>query len=416
MQRLTVKIVPFLFLLSSCCRAQSLPSWQPGTLDLHHISTGSGNAAFLIFPDGTTLLFDAGDLDREARLKYPNPLKVSPRLPHDSLSAARAIVNYIRQVLPAITNIDYAVISHFHTDHFGSAGPHSSMSANGNYRLSGITEVNELIPIHKLIDRDYPAYRYPLNLEKYVQDKASFVNYLEFLRSQTARQRLQAEALIAGSKSQITPVVNPGQYADFTVRNIKSNGNIWSGTENGVIRIFPDSIPALSYNENTLSLALKISYGKFDYFTGGDMTGLQGFGLPAWFDTETPVAAVVGKVEALSLNHHGVRDATNELFLKTLEPQVIIQQSWSSNHPGEEVLHRMISQDVYPGKRDIFATYIHEETTATYGRWLNENYKAKHGHLLIRVLPTGNKFFVYVLDDTALQLKVLKTFGPYESH
>ena len=67
-----------------------------------------------------------------------------------------------------------------------------------------------------------------------------------------------------------------------------------------------ESISLADYNENTLSLALKVSYGKFDYFTGGDMTGLQGFGLPIWFDMETPVAKVVGKIEALSLNHHGV--------------------------------------------------------------------------------------------------------------
>jgi hypothetical protein len=43
-------------------RGQEL-TWQPwreGYLDIHHISTGSGNATFMVFPDGTTLLFDAG--------------------------------------------------------------------------------------------------------------------------------------------------------------------------------------------------------------------------------------------------------------------------------------------------------------------------------------------------------------------
>src|SRR3982751_5189516 len=40
-----------------------LPAWQKGYLDLHHINTGRGNAAFYIFPDGTTMLLDAGELD-----------------------------------------------------------------------------------------------------------------------------------------------------------------------------------------------------------------------------------------------------------------------------------------------------------------------------------------------------------------
>ncbi len=412
-----LRIVSLLVLYKSPSWAQpvNLPGWQEGYLDIHHISTGSGNAAFFIFPDGTTLLFDAGDVDRAARLKYPNPLKVSPRLPNDSISAAQCITTYIRQVLPAISHIDYGVISHFHSDHFGSAGSQSKLSEKGNYRLSGITEVNEIILIKKMIDRAYPSYQFPLHLSTHIQDKEPFSHYLKFIYSQIATHRLSVESLKAGSKLQIIQTKNPKKYPDFVVQNIKSNGEIWSGKENGSINVLPESISPTDYNENTLSLALKVSYGKFDYFTGDDITGLQGFGLPTWFDMETPVAKVVGKVEALSLNHHGVRDASNDFFLKTLEPRVVVQQSWSSNHPGEEVLHRIISAATYPGKRDIFATYIHEETRATYGRWLDENYQTERGHIMLRVSRGGDEFNVYVLDDTKPKLTILKFFGPYES-
>ena len=122
------------------------------------------------------------------------------------------------------------------------------------------------------------------------------------------------EKLKVRSKTQITQNINPARYATFQVRNIKSNGEIWSGKGDEVISVMPDSIPSKDYNENPLSLALKISYGKFDYFTGGDMTSLHGFGLPSWFD--------IGKVDVLTLNHHGVRDASNEFFLKTLAPRI----------------------------------------------------------------------------------------------
>ena len=37
-----------------------LPAWAPGMLDIHQISTGRGNAALFVLPDGTTLLVDAG--------------------------------------------------------------------------------------------------------------------------------------------------------------------------------------------------------------------------------------------------------------------------------------------------------------------------------------------------------------------
>jgi len=40
------------------------PPWTQGHLDIHQISTGRGNAALVILPDGTTLLVDAGDGSR----------------------------------------------------------------------------------------------------------------------------------------------------------------------------------------------------------------------------------------------------------------------------------------------------------------------------------------------------------------
>ena len=38
-------------------------------MELHHINTGRGNAGFYIFPDGTTMLVDAGDMSET----HPEP-------------------------------------------------------------------------------------------------------------------------------------------------------------------------------------------------------------------------------------------------------------------------------------------------------------------------------------------------------
>ena len=35
--------------------------WKPGEMEIHHIYTGRGESNFMIFPDGTTMLVDAGD-------------------------------------------------------------------------------------------------------------------------------------------------------------------------------------------------------------------------------------------------------------------------------------------------------------------------------------------------------------------
>ena len=44
---------------------QPLPPWKEGYLDLHHINTGRGSSAYYIFPDGTTMLVDAGEMNPE---------------------------------------------------------------------------------------------------------------------------------------------------------------------------------------------------------------------------------------------------------------------------------------------------------------------------------------------------------------
>jgi len=163
------------------------------------------------------------------------------------------------------------------------------------------------------------------------------------------------------------------------------------------------------FNENPLSLAIKISFGRFDYFTGGDNTGLQGFGMPYWFDVETPMAKSVGKVEVTTLCHHGCRDAVNDNFLTLLKPQVIVQESWSSNHPGEEVLHRMIYRKI----ENIFATQIQNSTKETLGFWLSNNYKSSLGHIILRVMPDGNNFYVLIAETIDEKVTIKKSFGPY---
>jgi hypothetical protein len=60
-----LRILSFLFaaLATGSAVAQTgspLAPWMPGSLDIHQISTGRGNAALFILPDGTTMLVDAG--------------------------------------------------------------------------------------------------------------------------------------------------------------------------------------------------------------------------------------------------------------------------------------------------------------------------------------------------------------------
>jgi len=396
-----------------------LPKWQEGYLDIHFINTGCGNSSFLILPDGTTMLIDAGDKDPDAFAKIA-PWKVAKPYPDNTRSAAQWIINYMKQVAPANKplEIDYAMITHFHGDHYGVITKRSKQSAHGDYLLSGITEIGDSIPIHHFTDRGYPGYNFPADLTtKSGEENESLSNYIRFIKWQQAHTHLLVTPLQPGATDQITLVHQPAQYPGFQVRGIKANAQIWSGQGKEVTTLFTaDSVLKAkgSFTENALSLAIKLSYGKFNFYAGGDNTGLQGYGWPAWADVETPIAKVVGQVEALTLHHHGTRDGTNDFFLRTLQPQVIVQQSWRTDHPGQEVLYRLLT-DMYKGPKDIFATNIQEETKVTYGNTITKGYKSLFGHVLIRVLPGGDQFYVYVLQNDGVQIKVSQQYGPYFS-
>lgn len=415
-------ITGLIFLLCNSTFAQTTADtagvqWQKGYLDIHHIETGSGNSAFVIMPDGTTMLIDAGDIgDRKFRKGNP-PLSSTPSYPDSSKTAGQWIADYIMQVMPIgqKPRIDYALITHYHDDHMGGITPATKTAANKAYLLTGITEVGDILPIKKLIDRSSPANDFPVDLKKYYQHEPSaFLNYQRFIAFQQKTNGLIVEQLKAGATDQIFLKYIKEQYPSFKITGVKANGTIWTGKENETAVYFNAGTvvdSAGKFNENPLSLAVKLTYGKFDYFTGGDNTGLQGFGMPLWFDVETPMAKAVGHVEVATLCHHGCRDAVNDNYLKYLHPQVIVQEAWSSNHPGEEVLHRMI----YNGIKNIFATNIQDATKTTLGFWLTNAYKSTFGHIIIRVLPGGDKYYVLIAETIKGKIQIKKAFGPFAS-
>ena len=366
-------------------------NWKEGFLDIHHINTGSGDTSFMILPDGTTMLFDTGELNKKVFEERHPPMKIAERKPDSTITVSEWVSLYIKTITPKeITpKIDYAVVSHFHRDHYGS-----------------LMDLGNKMSIKKIIDRDAPGYNFPLDVKQYLKEDKNFQKYLSFIDS----TGVPVEALKVGVDNQIKLLNSSKEYPSFKIRNVKSNATIWTGKGEGTFDYFTakdmTNYYKGKYNENPLSLALKISYGKFDYFTGGDNTGLQGFGLPYWFDVETPMAKAVGKVEVTTLNHHGNRDATNEFFVKTLDPKVVVQQSWCSDHPGQEVYQRLIYKDKNAESRDIFATNMHDETKVTYGPWFIDNYKSMQGHIVVRVYPRGNKYEVIILNDDSTELTV----------
>jgi len=380
--------------------------WQPGMLDIHQISSGRGNAGLYIFPDGTTLLVDAGEL----------PVKTAqhtPDRPDGTRPAGERIVRYLRHALahepqPAL---DYAIMTHFHDDHMGGPSDKSPTATCGAYKLTGVTQVGESLRIGKLLDRGWPDYDYPKPLQA-----AATKNYRAFVKWQTEHNGLKVERFEPGRVDQVVLRRDSRKYPTFRFRNVGATGEIWTGQGEATQKHFPplETVPRAFWpHENMCSISFLLSYGKFDYFNGGDIPGVKAKLMPAWHDVETPVAKAVGPVDAAILDHHGYLDTQNEFFVATLRPQVWTLSVWDAHHPTAGVWERIRSTKLYPGPRDVFATDLHPANRKAIDGI--DKLASCAGHIVLRVAPGGDRFRVVIVDDTSESHRVTKVFGPYTS-
>jgi hypothetical protein len=99
---------------------------------------------------------------------------------------------------PAVREeLDYALITHLHPDHLGDVGSENPSSARGEYKLTGLMDVEARVPIRKLIDRGFPDYSYPEpTLAPFAQ------NYRQYVKSRENRCEL-TEQVKVGSANQI---------------------------------------------------------------------------------------------------------------------------------------------------------------------------------------------------------------------
>lgn len=381
--------------------SQLLP-WQSGILDIHHINTGRGNSALAILPDGTSLLIDAG-------AATGNSLALNAQRPDASRRPGEWIARYVQRQLRATsaTELDFALMTHLHGDHVGQLGVECPDAPEGKYKLTGISDVAATVPIAKLVDRGFPDYDFP---EKVTDPNA--LNYIAFARSRQARGQA-VEQVRPGSVTQIAPVHAGKGAGDCAVRILAGNGRVWSGVGETAAAHFPANphpVPA----ENNCSIALRLSYGKFAYFTGGDLNCDTNYGEQPWLDIESAAAKVCGPVNVSTCDHHGYFDATGPEMVRSLRPRVWVLQSWHASHPALSTLANLYSRTLYPGDRNVFCTSLNPAASLADGRF-SDGFKSSQGHVLVRVEPGGVRYSVLVLDDADESDRVKAVSGPFLS-
>lgn len=383
-------------MMSESCSDGGLAPWKEGYLDIHQISTGRGNATFMILPDGTTMMVDMGDLGDTSHFRQ----EVMPAVPSSERSPAQWVARYVRHFSRPLCNdgkIDYMLITHYDSDHIGAPG------------TKGVSELDSLLHIEKIVDRgyDYPTPELALAMNRW-----TLPDYLKTMESRAARG-LGYEKFVVGSDSQFAMIHQPRK--DFKIRNIYANGHLWTGDGLRDIVIgegdeYAENLKAM--NENRLSCTINISYGDFDYHSGGDIQGSSVNSTRPWRNVEKFVGEFIGETDVVLANHHAYSDAMYEPFLKAVTPQVCILPVWDYYHPQPSTLYNMLRGGIdeeHPAARDsvnyVFSAGIvgsNRERLAADGQLILPD-----GHVVVRVYEGGNRFQVFVLNDRSTDYEIL---------
>lgn len=353
--------------------------WRPGALDIHVLSTGRGDAALIVGPQGDLVLVDAGAATGDPNFMLPGRPDTFFRSP--GTTAGPVIAAYVQRRMreTGAAGLGALVATHLHDDH-----------------VSGIACVARELPIALLVDPDFPDYGYPA-----FEGAEAIERYVAFARARAAAGG-RVEALRVGRTDQI---LLPGAE----LRAVAARGVVWTGEEPGnegtagsnLRSVFPPRstlAPSDYPNENGCCGALRLRFGGFSAFFGGDLTDWADAGARPWMDALTPTAEAIGRVDVALVPHHGLYDATGPRTVRALSPKVWIVSAWHVTHPSPSTVERLFHPRLNPRLSAVYATGMSDAAVTLSGRF-GRQFASRSGHVVVRVDPGGEAFRVVVTDD-----------------
>jgi len=394
------KIFIILFsLLAPLANAQNLPPWQEGWFDIHHIATGKGECQFLVFPDGTTMVIDCGDTRGLGR----GWLK-SPPLPDSTRTPAQWAARYMDRFSPKPGELDYVLLSHFHSDHMGES--RAPGERRNGYLLAGLSELAEYERFGVLVDRGYPDYDYP-SVERVEKMDPMMRDYKRFVAFKTGHGEFTAQQFELGSRKQFRTL--SGRW-DFEVWNVAGGLRVVTKGRKTKVQ-YREGEPLDKLDENMFSCAQLFRYGPFKYYSGGDLPGGKLAALPFERDYESAVAELIGHCQVIKADHHGYRDSMNPYFLWKTAPEAIIVSASEASHPRRETVER-VTDPLGRGRRELYTTS--EAAREKMGEEAWSKIKGT-GHIVVRVYEGGASWQLFVLDATSPDYPIKMASAIYQT-
>lgn len=383
--------------------------WKKGQFQVHFIYTGVSESMFLIFPDGTTMLLDCGDHNAIGRGKLAVPV-----LPDADRHAGEWIARYVQRVNPNGNDVDYMMLSHYHSDHGGCESFNAGIVERDGrpYALSGFSHAAEYLNFAKAIDRAWPDYNDPIPLKDKSADCVSHMK--SFFSYMTKHRGMEVEKFEVGATDQIRMIRKPARYPEFSIRNICGNGRIayQDGTIKDLYEGRKEGIEHL--NENGMSLGMMFTYGKFKFFTAGDFSDKWKLGDGSTFWTEDALGEACGEATVAKINHHGHRSMP-EGIVSALKSRVYVSCVWDQLHNLPEVMERISDKSLYPGERIVCPGIMPKERREEDKdcAWMSDIAESSFegGHIILNVEMGGEDYSITYLtaaDESMTVRSVMK--------
>ncbi|UCC99059.1 MAG: MBL fold metallo-hydrolase [Phycisphaerales bacterium] len=316
------------------------------TLDIYFLDMMGGGSTLIVTPLGESVLIDTGSLEPKHR---------DAERMHRACQQAR------------LERIDYLITTHFDSDHYG-----------------GILELSRRIPIKRFIDKGPPP--------RHQQDNKTFRTLYPLYQQAT---KGNVTALHAGDD---VPLKNDpaGRIPPIRLHCVASGKEIegFGGDIDAPVKGF--NIRRPDESENARSIALILTYGKFKFFAGGDITWNVEYHLAH------PVNCI-GKVDLYQVTHHGLDQSNNPTLLEALSPTVCVAMNGPKKGiqpntfralnalPGVKAIYQIHYNILYGDAGNTPDEFIANKTNPEGGELIKASVDAKQGTFTVCIGVDGPK-------------------------